>query len=323
MNKKSISKLLIGTMLIASLTGCGSKNSDKSFDELVGGVTETPTIIVGGTTEDLTGGPTDPDTTEEPTTEAEPQDLIDTIQWETYNDGWFQINYPAGWKVESGYVIDAGAHAIHAYDPNNPDLQVYYTYGQMWFDDYNSQIFMEGQIGGDIYTYLGYLNGDISLVGLFQSYERIQETGYGQVTNLTPMYNFTYIADIGKNSLNYDMIAGAYLNADGKKVDGIFSAGPIININDGYYYTDFPYGFPSVSYVTAPEDISAEWLPICQACLGSLTFTEEYVSELRRLNDSMISNFYANQAFYEATNAIIMDNWYQLSGLYDIIIYVD
>jgi len=246
--------------------------------------------------------------------------ITQTIQYETYCDGWYSVDIPKGWAVEAdSFDSSAAAFEIHIFDPQHPDRQLYTALQALWFDSESSYTKLSNYImAGSSFKGLPYLLGGSDAVAeMYQNFSVFKNSNYGQYMSFTNMNDWTEIEKFGTTPLGGELIRGYYTNDNGEEIEGIFSgnwkAGMKIY---GYVYPGVIY---SPMFFTAPSDEFNEWAEILNHCYCSLTYSEEYIDQYYKEESATMKAFQANTQIYNEMSDMITSSWYERQTTYDTI----
>jgi hypothetical protein len=71
--------------------------------------------------------------------------------------------------------------------------------------------------------------------------------------------------------------------------------------------------------MTAPDAEFNDWQGILDHCLGSLQFSDTFMSNFYNAEAQLVSTIQANQKVYDSISDMIMDSWEKRNNSYDII----
>ncbi len=250
-------------------------------------------------------GQTSPDQSSDPQTSA-------AYELEYYDGGNFTMNLPKGWKIET-----AGEYAgfgFHAYDPANPDVQIFY-YGELgpyFRSEEGKATYQQMSPAGDPYKYgsvltpktvLGCLSG---MDEYEQFYNSVMSPAHSfpvlhDLSNISEQPITTFLSDI---AVSESMIMADLTSASGSPCVGIFQG----SIADANPYDTYDFS-PSVCAmnifgVVAPKSLFASVSPTLTRSLCSFRFTEEYIKEGMNYTDAIGQN----AGEYSRRNMEMMDN---------------
>jgi len=246
--------------------------------------------------------------------------ITKTIQYENYCDGWFSMDIPKGWVVETdSFDMSAAAFEIHIYDKKNPDRQLFTALQTLYFDSQASYNKLSSYIlaGSSFKGYPYLLGGSDPVAEMYKNYSSFTDSNYGTYLNLSNMNNWTEIERMGTTPLGGELIRAAYTNDSGVEIEGIFSGNWKVGMKlYGYTYPGVVY---SPMYYTAPADEFNDWAEILNHCLSTLTYSEEYIEEYYKEQGSTMNAFRANTQIYNEMSDMITSSWYARQTTYDTI----
>lgn len=243
-----------------------------------------------------------------------------TIEYDTYSDGWATIDYPKGWVIKScTYDGTTSFYEIHAYDPKVPDRQFYFAPYSTWFSDKTAHdnlcsIFGNSALFGG-YPYL--LGGTQPVQEMFMNFNCIIDSYYGANMDFSPMYDWTETEHFGYSPLGAELIRGRYNNGSGEEIDGLFSG----ERTQPLYMNGFEYpgGFNTPMFFSAPAGEFNEWEPILSHCIDSLRLTDAYIDAFYSEQNATMA---ASRIYSDIANDIsdmITSSWNARQTTYDII----
>lgn len=231
---------------------------------------------------------------------------------ENYDGSIFTMKLPKGFVIET-----AGAYAgfgFHAYDPQNPDVQIFF-YGELgpyFRSAEDKSMYQQYSQSGDPLTKLSVLNPKTVLgcISSFDDYEQAYNatsTPYHdfpvirQLSNISEQPVTTFLSGVAESE---SMVLADLTSTTGNACSGIFQ-GSIADANP--YVSSFPS--PSVCAmdvfgVIAPKEQFTSVSPALIESLCSFRFTDEYIKE----SMSITNTIGMNAAEYSRQNEAMMDN---------------
>ncbi len=231
---------------------------------------------------------------------------------ENYDGSIFTMKLPKGFVIET-----AGAYAgfgFHAYDPQNPDVQIFF-YGELgpyFRSAEDKSMYQQYSQSGDPLTKLSVLNPKTVLgcISSFDDYEQAYNatsTPYHdfpvirQLSNISEQPVTTFLSGVAESE---SMVLADLTSTTGNACSGIFQ-GSIADANP--YASSFPS--PSVCAmdvfgVIAPKEQFTSVSPALIESLCSFRFTDEYIKE----SMSITNTIGMNAAEYSRQNEAMMDN---------------
>lgn len=237
-----------------------------------------------------------------------------SMAFQTYNNGLFSMKIPKGWLV--GVAKSDYAHfTFMVYDPQNPDYKIFFNM--------KTEGYLKTQQMKNFYKRL-YPKAPFSILPVINpqttgAFYSVFTQAFSYNQNLFPfkipvIKNFTAIQNLGKNITGGSIIRGSYINEQGKKAEGIFTATikefampPVVILS--VYNTIF---------FTTPEGELVDWLPVLNKCVSSITFSDSFISGYYREQGQIVQNAKAIQAICNQTSDIITSGWNARQKSYDI-----
>ncbi len=283
-------KLLISLFIVVSLfliTGCGKTQEEKENEKVK---------IVASETKN--------------------------IEYEEYNNGLIKIMIPKGWKVELP-PVDYIHYSFKVYNPDKPDLMYIYCL--------KLEGFLKSKKARDTYKRL-YPTAVFSKLPYIdpqttEAYYKVF-TDAAILTNkedlkmeyLPHLNEFTVIDNMGKSNLGGDILRASFKKDDGSLMEGLFTAS-VFSV--GSYYISgvdvFPLNVYNTIMLTAPDGEFTEWQDVMDHSIGTLEFTETFVSKFNASEAQLVNTVIANQKVLDSIGDMIMDSWEKRSRSYDII----
>ena len=128
------------------------------------------------------------------------------------------------------------------------------------------------------------------------------------------------IENLGKLSLGGDILRANYDNDKGELMQGLFTASVYSSGTYKMYGIDFaPLNVYHIIAMTAPDDDFVNWQPIYDNCIGTLSFTSEFMKKFNSQEKQLVNTVQANAKIYDSISDMIMDSWNKRSASYDII----
>lgn len=246
--------------------------------------------------------------------------ITQTIRYENVQDGWFSMDIPSGWTVDSAsFDGTTAAFIVHVYDPYDPDKQIFVAMQNLAFVSQKAYTKLcNYPLAGSAFEGIPYLSGGSNPVyELFQNFEVYRNSQYGRYLSLAPINDWTAIESFGQTPLGGELIRASYKNNDGKEIQGIFSAKWANGIT--MYGYQYPGVFYSPMYFTAPADEFNEWADILNHCISSFQYSENYISDYYAAEKATMTAFKANTQIYNETSDLITSSWNARQTSYDTI----
>ena len=254
-----------------------------------------------------------------------------TITYEDYNNGLVSLKIPKGWKVEIPQV-DYIHYTFKVYNPNNKNYMFIFNLKQ------------EGFLKSDLArnTYAKYYPD--SVFARLAPIDPQTTEGFYKVWNENahlandidfnyeyfPYLNeFNIIENLGQTPLGGDILRASYKNDNNEAMQGLFTSN-VMSIGTYYINTDIfnlfsdqvdvsPLNVYNIIMMMAPDAEFNNWQSIYDYCLGTLEFSDTFVSGFNSEEASLVATIRANQKVYDQISDMIMDSWEQRNNSYDII----
>ena len=252
------------------------------------------------------------------------------IEYEKFDNGLISMQIPKGWKVETNQNVLI--YAIHAYDPNNTNRQI--------FAMLKSEGFNKTQASKDWYaTYYSDAHfGRMPVISpetteafykAFPGVHELKATEADTSLNFLPKYtNFTVIENLGKTVLGGDLLRASY-QLNGKKIQGLFTAHVVnfgtyyvkknpLNFYDATQIDVSPLSVYDIFWFTAPDDEFNSWQAILDKCVGTIDYSQAFMQAHAK---ALQGQQQLSQALSKNAQEIsdgIMDSWNKRQTSYDI-----
>ena len=253
------------------------------------------------------------------------------IEYEKYDNGLVSLDIPKGWKVEvapSDYIH----YNFYVYDPNNRDYMFFfglkfegYTKSEKarnWHNKYYPSTMLAKLPAIDPQTTEQFYKVWNTAV----DYSNKEEMKYSYFTHIN---DFEVIENLGSNVLGGDILRAKYTNDKGELQQGLFTAA--VTDVGSYYANENPMNLFSkkidvwtlfiynIMYMSTPDGVFNDWQPILDKCLGSIQFSDTFVSNFNKEETTLTNTILANQKVYNEISDMIMDSWEKRNASYDII----
>ena len=253
------------------------------------------------------------------------------IEYEKFDNGLVSMQIPKGWRVETNQSVLI--YAIHAYDPNHPERQI--------FAMLKSEGFNRSQTAKDwyarVYPDAGFARMPVISPQTTEAFFKV----YPQVHNLRaneadmslsflPKYtDFTVIENLGQTILGGDLLRASYM-LNNQKVQGLFTA-KIVDFGIPTMVNSDPMNIFSAQinvapltaydiffFTTADEDFN-NWQGILDKCIGTIEYSKEFMQAHAKAlqGQSELTQLLSKNA--QEMSDGIMDSWNKRSTSYDII----
>ena len=211
------------------------------------------------------------DPKDDPKVTADPN----SVTYTKYDNGLIAMDIPTGWVVEVHDKADYKHYTLQVYDPKNPDLRLFYNIKYECFaskedHDIYTSVYPKGELADlmwvDEYTPEAFFDA---------LYKSEKDTG---VFKWRRTSNFKRIEVAGKEAvLGGDIVRATSVNAEGGKVEGLYSA-YFQRVSLYYLYMLTVYQNYAI---TAPEGYLDAWTPVFTKIYSSMEFSEEMQKKLK------------------------------------------
>ena len=254
------------------------------------------------------------------------------IQYEKYDNGLVSFQYPKGWKVEV-----APADYIHynfkVYNPSDPDYLFFFA---LKFEGYmkseTARNWQKTYYPSTSFAKLPAIDPQ-NTEGFFKvwneagDFSNQEEMKYKYFLHIN---DFTVIENLGKQEmLGGDILRASFTTDNKLKCQGLFTASVrsagkyMVNENPLNLFSNqidvSPLMVYNIMYMATPDEDFVNWQPVLDKCLGSITFSSEFIKGFNDEENSLVKTIQANQKIYDQISDMIMDSWEKRSNSYDII----
>ena len=303
--KKILNVLIVVTLLSASLfllTGC---DLTKKIEEIEDGVKKENVKIV--------------------------QNETSKIEYDDFNNGLVSLKIPKGWKVDVA-PADYIHYSFKVYNPQNKDYMFLFSLKLEGFlKTEKARSTYEKYYPDAIFSKLAAVDPQTT-EGFYKVWN--QNAKYSNETELKMEYfpylnEFKVIQNIGKAPLGGDILRANFKNSKNELMQGLFTAN-VKSIGTYYINTDIfnlfsekvdvsPLNVYSTIMMVAPDAEFNNWQKILDYCLGTITFSDNFIKGFNNQESTLVSTIQANQKVYNQTSDMIMDSWEKRNNSYDII----
>ena len=303
--KKILNVLIVVTLLSASLfllTGC---DLTKKIEEIEDGVKKENVKIV--------------------------QNETSKIEYDDFNNGLVSLKIPKGWKVDVA-PADYIHYSFKVYNPQNKDYMFLFSLKLEGFlKSEKARSTYEKYYPDAIFSKLAAVDPQTT-EGFYKVWN--QNAKYSNETELKMEYfpylnEFKVIQNIGKAPLGGDILRANFKNSKNELMQGLFTAN-VKSIGTYYINTDIfnlfsekvdvsPLNVYSTIMMVAPDAEFNNWQKILDYCLGTITFSDNFIKGFNNQESTLVSTIQANQKVYNQTSDMIMDSWEKRNNSYDII----
>lgn len=303
--KKILNVLIVVTLLSASLfllTGC---DLTKKIEEIEDGVKKENVKIV--------------------------QNETSKIEYDDFNNGLVSLKIPKGWKVDVA-PADYIHYSFKVYNPQNKDYMFLFSLKLEGFlKSEKARSTYEKYYPDAIFSKLAAVDPQTT-EGFYKVWN--QNAKLSNETELNMEYfpylnEFKVIQNIGKAPLGGDILRANFKNSKNELMQGLFTAN-VKSIGTYYINTDIfnlfsekvdvsPLNVYSTIMMVAPDAEFNNWQKILDYCLGTITFSDNFIKGFNNQESTLVSTIQANQKVYNQTSDMIMDSWEKRNNSYDII----
>lgn len=303
MRKKTAILLVLLLLVMTVLAGCGDDDDDDTGSRRKRSK-EDPDIEID---EPKGGGITTTKTEKFRVVESE----ASKIKYEKYDNGLFSAEVPKGWVVEVHELSDYIHYTFQIYDPKNPDLRIMYNMKSEGYwatkkdHDFFASAYPTSELSANPWL------EELTTLGLLPAFFKIMPDGTRFKFRKTT--NFKKIESLGQDVFGGEIIHATSTNAEGKTVEGIYSAS-IMKVN--LYYVNMLYVYAS-TFFTAPEGELNNWIGVLEHVFASVKFSDTYQ---RELNNELIVQGLATMEvsrICSQTTDIVISGWESRQATYD------
>lgn len=288
MKKRLLIVLLIGILTI-SLTGCGNNNLKTKSGKKI-------TITKSETSQ---------------------------IEYEDFNNGKVKMQIPKGWKVYIPKVVTHSGYAFRVYNPENPDIGYMFSLAVSGFPKSESaRAKFHSLYPSAVFGNLAAIDPQTT-EAFYKAWAK--NAKYANDTQLKEDFyivttDWEMIENLGKIPLGGDVLRGTYTNSKGEKLQGLFTATVVDTGSYKMYGVDLA---PLKSYhniiMHAPDAEFNNWSSILDHSIGTIEFTDEFMTGFKKEQATQIETVKANAKIYDEISNMIMDSWNKRNNSYDII----
>ena len=252
------------------------------------------------------------------------------IAYEKFDNGLVSMQVPKGWKVE--YNQNVLTYAVHAYDPNHPERQIFTLLKSEGFNkSQESKNWYASYYADSGFGRMPVINPQTT-EAFYKAFPGVYELKSSEAdmsrSFLQQYTNFTTIENLGKTILGGDLLRASY-QYNGKKVQGLFTA-TVVNFGT-YYVKKNPYNFYDsaqidtsplsvydIFFFTAGDDEFNNWQAILDKCIGTIEYSKDFMqAHAKALQGQSEQTKILSQAAQQISDGI-MDSWNKRQTSYDI-----
>ena len=252
------------------------------------------------------------------------------VEYEKYDNGLVSFDIPKGWKVIVA-PFDYIHYSFKVYNPENPNYM--FVFG-MKLEGFNkSQAALNWQktyYPDSLFAKLPYIDPQTT-EAFYKIWNQVANyvNKYDAKSDYLPLFNdYTIIEKIGQSPIGGDILRATY-TTNGNKQQGLFTASVM---SAGTYYVNsnvfnfnspkidvWPLNVYNIIFMTTPDEEFTNWQPILDKCIGTIEFSNTFVSSFNKEEASIMSTIQANQKVLDSISDMIMDSWEKRNNSYDII----
>ena len=253
------------------------------------------------------------------------------ISYDDFNNGLVSLKIPKGWKVDVA-PADYIHYSFKVYNPQNKDYMFLFSLKLEGFlKTEKARSKKEKYYPDAIFSKLAAVDPQTT-EGFYKVWN--QNAKYSNETELKMEYfpylnEFKVIQNIGKAPLGGDILRANFKNSKNELMQGLFTAN-VKSIGTYYINTDIfnlfsekvdvsPLNVYSTIMMVAPDAEFNNWQKILDYCLGTITFSDNFIKGFNNQESTLVSTIQANQKVYNQTSDMIMDSWEKRNNSYDII----
>ena len=253
------------------------------------------------------------------------------ISYDDFNNGLISLKIPKGWKVEVA-PTDYIHYTFKVYNPQNKDYMFLFNLKfEGFLKSEKARSTYEKYYPDAVFAKLAAIDPQTT-EAFYKVWNKnaklCNETDLK--TEFLPYLNdFKVIQNIGQAPLGGDILRANFKNSKNELMQGLFTAN-VKSIGTYYINTDIfnllsekvdvsPLNVYSTIMMMTPDADFNNWQKILDYCLGTLTFTDNFVKGFNQQEATLVSTIQANQKVYDATSNMIMDSWEKRNNSYDII----
>lgn len=253
------------------------------------------------------------------------------ISYDDYNNGLISLKIPKGWKVEVA-PVDYIHYSFKVFNPDNKNY--------MFIFSMKLEGFLKSEKARSTYAKY-YPDAVFSKLAAIdpqttEAFYKVwnQNAKYCNETDVKYEYfpylnDFKVIQNIGKAPLGGDILRATYKNSNGELMQGLFTAN-VKSIGTYYINTNIfnllsekvdvsPLNVYNTIMMMTPDAEFNDWQKILDYCIGTLTFSDKFISGFNNEETTIVSTIKTNQKVYNEMSDMIMDSWEKRNNSYDII----
>ena len=252
------------------------------------------------------------------------------IKYDKYDNGLVSFEYPKGWTVEVA-PVDYIHYSFKVYNPENP------TY--MFLFGMKQEGALKSEKARSVYAkyYPDSVFAKIAAIdpqtteAFYKVWNHNSDLNNSDFNSNFFMHldDFNVIENLGTDMVGGDILRATYTDQNGKKAQGIFTAA-VKSIGTYYISEDIwnpfgaqvdvsPLNIYNIMILSAPDEDFVNWQSILDHCVGTIQFSDSFISGFNSESDSVLKTVQANQKVYDQISDMIMSSWESRNNSYDII----
>ena len=243
------------------------------------------------------------------------------VEYDTYDNSLVSFKYPKGWKVEVA-PFDYIHYSFKVYNPKDPNYEFIFM---MKLEGFNkseaARNWQKTYYPTALFAQLPVINpqtttGFYNVWNEVASYVNKNDAKFEYL----PLFNeFNVIDTLATNEIGGDILRATYKDANGKLVQGLFTAA--VKSAGSYYVNSNVFNlmsskidvWPLMVYntiiMTAPDEEFNNWQGILDKCLSTVQFSDTFIQGFNKEENQIMQTIQANQRIYDSISDMIMDSW--------------
>lgn len=246
-----------------------------------------------------------------------------SIEYEDFDNGLVKIQIPKGWKVYIPKIVTYSGYSFRVYNPENPDIGYMFSLAVSGFPKTEAD-------RAKFYSYYpAAVFGNLAAVdphnteGFYKVWAK--NASYANKNQLKEDFfivttDWNTIENLGKTPYGGDILRGTYTSSSGQKLQALVTATVVESGIDQLLGLNIE---PLKSYhniiMHAPDAEFNNWSSILDHSIGSIEFTDAFMSGFIKEEATELAVVQANAKIYNEMSDMIMDSWNKRNNSYDII----
>ncbi len=253
------------------------------------------------------------------------------IEYQDYDNGLISLKIPKGWEVEVA-PTDYIHYSFKAYNPQNKNYMLLFGLKQEGFLKSETARSTYAKYYPDaIFSKLAAINPQTTeaFYKVWNKNVKLSNKSELKREYFPYLNDFKIIENLGKTSLGGDILRATFKNSNNELNQGLFTA-TVKSVGKYYINTNIfnlnskkvdvsPLNVYNIIFMTTPDEEFNNWQKILDYCIGTLTFSEKFISGFNKEESTLVSTIKANQKVYDQISDMIMDSWQKRNNSYDII----